>query len=229
MKLEALVKSEPQLEKLLLNMPEEIRQKVSLKQIGAGETLVKKGEKVQQVYILIQGEVKVANEFSNGRLYTYAHVQAVSFLGELEILAGAADFASTVEAVTACRVLQISAENFTKWLECDHSVLLAITKVLAKKMYPTSRENGTVIFLPGVRKLQAYITKYCSEKEQGGEAFLLDRKRQQIADELGISVKTVNRCVEKLKEEGFLQVKRGKIYITQEQYAQLQVMMKELE
>lgn len=213
-------KTESQLEKLLLGMPEEIRQRSFFKTIVAGTTIVRKGEKVKYVYVLIKGNVKVTNEFSNGRRYTYARIMSISFIGELEILAGEKEYASNVEAVTICRALLITAEDFTQWIEFDPSILMTVAKVLATKMYPTSSESGTVIFFSAMRKFQEYIVKYCRAKKDR-ELFFINRNRQQIADEIGTSVKTVNRCVEKLQTNGLLLKMRGKIYINKEQYTNM--------
>jgi len=221
MNFDDLLKSEPQLEKILLGMPPEIRLRCYVKKILAGATLLRKGEKVKYVYLLIKGEAKVINEFENGRLYIYARILSTSFIGELEILAGEMEHAGTVEAITDCRVLAIAAEDFTKWIECDQKILMVVCKGLAEKMYPTSNENGTVMFLSSRSKVQSYIVKNYRERQKMVEPFLLDKTRQQIADEIGISIKTVNRCVEKLKAEGLVFIKRGKIYINKEQYTKL--------
>jgi|GEM_PF-365419 len=220
MLLDDILKNQHQLEKLLLRMPEEIKQRSSLKTILAGVTLTRKGEAAKYVYVLIKGNMKVTNEFSSGRRYTYARIMSIDFIGELEIMAGEMKYASNVEAVTNCRVLTITAKDFIKWIEYDPVILMAVSKMLAKKMYPTSNENGTALFFSGIRKLQAYIINYCRGKKDR-ELFLINRNRQQIADEIGTSVKTVNRCVGKLKTDGLLLIMRGKIYIDKEQYTNL--------
>ncbi|AJQ29107.1 Crp/Fnr family transcriptional regulator [Pelosinus fermentans] len=213
--------SEPQLKELLIGMPEKIRAKVSLKKIPAGETLLKKGEKVEYAYILIGGELKVINEFENGRIYIFERIRPISFVSELEILAGEMEYVSTVETVNNCKVLMITAKDFAKWIACDHAVLLKISQILAKKMYSTASKTGTANFLSGIRKIQTYIIKYYQENQGNIDVLLIDKKRQQIADEIGVSVKTINRCVDKLNSAGLVFVRSGKIYISKGQYANL--------
>ena len=220
-KFNELLGSESQLEKLLLRMPAEMELRSYVKNIVAGSTLMRKGEKIRYVYILINGEVKVINEFENGRMYIYARIISINFIGELEILAGEMKHASTVEAVTDCKLLAIIAEDFARWIQADHSVLMVVCKGLAEKMYPTSSENGTIMFLSGKSKVQDYIVKQYKERRRKTEMFLLNKTRQQIADEIGISVKTVNRCIEKLKLEELIVTKKGKIHINREQYGTL--------
>jgi CRP/FNR family cyclic AMP-dependent transcriptional regulator len=217
-----------QLQEVLVGMPEEIRKKVFLKKIPAGETVVRKGEKVEYAYILIGGELKVINEFENGRIYIFERIRPISFVSELEILAGEMEYVSTVETVNNCSVLVISAKDFAKWITCDHAILLRISQKLAKKMYSTASKTGTANFLLGIHKIQAYIIKYYQEKQSDIEVLLIDKKRQNIADEIGVSVKTINRCIDKLNRAGLIFLRRGKIYISKEQYAKLLRVIKEV-
>ena len=56
-------------------------------------------------------------------------------------------------------------------------------------------------------------------RETAGAAELvrLSATRQQMAEELGMSLKTVDRTVSKLRQEGLLTVQRGKICISPDQ------------
>ena len=49
-------------------------------------------------------------------------------------------------------------------------------------------------------------------------------RRQDIADAIGTSLKTVNRCVERLRAEGILSLDRGKIALTPDQCAKVRTM-----
>lgn len=212
---------EPQLQELLVGMPVEIRKKVFLKKIPAGETVIRKGEKVEYAYILIGGELKVFNEFENGRIYVFEKIRPISFVSELEILAGELEYVSTVATVSKCKMLVISAKDFTKWIACDHAVLLRISQILAKKMYSTASKTGTANFLSGIYKVQDYIIKYYQERKSNVDVLLIGKKRQQIADEIGVSLKTISRCVDKLNSMGLVFVRKGKIYINKDQYAKM--------
>ena len=44
------------------------------------------------------------------------------------------------------------------------------------------------------------------------------RTRQMLQEEIGVNVKTLNRTIRQLKEEGFFSICKGKITFTSEQY-----------
>lgn len=221
MHLDELMDYGPALQRLLSGMPADIKSKCVVKRFPAGSTVMKKEDVLEYVYLILKGELKVVNEFENGNIYAFASILPLSFVGELEVLSEELEYAVTIEAITECITIQIRSGDFEKWIQCDPAALLTVARGLAKKMYPTSYENGNVLFQPGIRKVQSYIAKYCNQRLKNEGALLVEKNRQQIADEVGISVKSVNRSVKKLKEEGFITVRKGKIYVSKNQYSRL--------
>lgn len=227
MQWQELMELNPEVTKLLAKMPPEIASRCLVKKFSPKNIVVKKEEVVEYVYLLLKGEMKVLNEFANGKIYIFSNVLPLNFIGELEVLSEEPVYAVTLEAVNECLTLQIPAEDFTRWLERDPAILMITAKILAKKMYPTSFANGN-IFFPGIYKVQAFLVKYYREKATGNEpSLLIEARRQQIADEIGVGVKTVNRSVKKLKEEGLVGIRKGKITVNKDQYLKLLSIVKE--
>ncbi len=198
-------------------MPEKVRHQTIKKNITPGETIVMKGGKVCHIYILLRGTVSVSNEFVNGHRYTFAEFDAPSLIGEVEALADQPGYAATIEAVTPCLVFSMDTAAFMLWLEEDPGFALLLAKLIAQKMYPTSNNNGSIKFMPSRQKVIAYLL----ESYDGSELFLLAKSRQQIADEIGTSVKTVNRCINFLKTNFAVTIMRGKVTITPPQAIKL--------
>ena len=86
-------------------------------------------------------------------------------------------------------------------------------------MYPTSNENGQIKFQPSLQRLQEYLVKRVQLSPS--EHFVLRTSRQQIADDIGTSVKTVNCGVSKLRDAGLITLLHGKISISVEQQKKL--------
>ena len=119
------------------------------------------------------------------------------------------------EAATTCEVIAMSAETFLHWMKLDSDFAIAVAQQLAAKMYPTSNENGRIKFQPSLERLHSYLLKRLGDIDT--DLFILHTSRQQIADDIGTSVKTVNRGVTKLKEAGLIGLLHGKITIDREQ------------
>ena len=203
------------LEYLIEHMPEDIKRQTTHKVFLPGESLMRKGERATHVYLLTRGSTRVSNEFASGQRYTFASLDTPDLIGDLEVLSGQGAYAASNEAVTTCEVIAMSAETFLQWMRMDSEFALTVAQMLAAKMYPTSNEAGRVKFLPSLERLHSYLIKRLGTIE--ADTFILHTSRQQIADDIGTSVKTVNRGVAKLKEAGLIGLLHGKISINKEQ------------
>ena len=201
-------------------MPLSIRRQTAKKSIAPHEAIVLKGDDADHVFILLKGDVRVLNEFSSGQRYSFAEYSAPSFIGEYEVMAEQSVYATTNEAITRCELISMRAEVFIEWVQGSASLAFLLARIIAEKSYPTSNENGRIKFLPGLQKLQSYLLKRYDAFAP--VPFILREDRQQIADEIGTSIKTVNRSVTSLKEENLIGLLHGKITITPEQYTSLQ-------
>ena len=203
------------LEYILDHMPAEIRRQTTHKVYLPGESIVRKGEEAKHVYLLTKGETRVSNEFASGQRYTFGALDVPDLIGDLEVLAGQMLYAASNEAASTCEVIAMRAETFLQWMHIDSDFAVAVAQLLATKMYPTSNEAGRVKFLPSLDRLHSYLLKRLGDIET--DLFILHTSRQQIADDIGTSVKTVNRGVVKLKEAGLISLLHGKITINKEQ------------
>jgi len=203
------------LQYILDHMPSEIRRQTTHKVYLPGESIVRKGEEAKHVYLLTKGETRVSNEFASGQRYTFGSLDVPDLIGDLEVLAGQQLYAASNEAASTCEVIAMRAETFLQWMHIDNDFAVAVAQLLAAKMYPTSNEAGRVKFLPSLDRLHSYLLKRLGDIET--DLFILHTSRQQIADDIGTSVKTVNRGVVKLKEAGLISLLHGKITMNKEQ------------
>ena len=214
------------LEYMLDHIPENIRQHTTKRTFQPGDVVVRKGEKADHVYLLTAGKLRVSNEFESGQRYTFASLEVPDLMGDLEVLAGQEHFAATNEAITECQMLSMSAETFMQWMRTDNDFAVAVAQLLASKMYPTSNEAGRVKFQPSQERFEEYLAKRLGDIET--DLFILHTSRQQIADDIGTSVKTVNRCVTRMRDEGGLSLLHGKITLNREQQKRLREILQDM-
>lgn len=96
-------------------------------------------------------------------------------------------------------------------------MLVAVS--LAQKMYDESNQMGNNIYQLGINKVIIYLIKYYQKTlKDTDNLIIVNRSRQIIASEIGISIKTVNRSVSSLKKMGLIDIENGKIKISEDQY-----------
>jgi CRP/FNR family cyclic AMP-dependent transcriptional regulator len=208
----------PKLRQILEGMPNEIKEKCRLKTYKSGSTIIKKGEDIEYVDILCKGELNVVNEFANGSIYIFDSNKAIDFIGEMEVLAGESKAVVTNIAKTDCIVFRISKTDFIRWTTHDNHITLMLAKRLAARSCYISYHQGYSHYYPAIHMIKRFIIEYVKNQIEDSEIVYINKKRQEIADILGLSVKTVGRNVTKLKEKGLVTIKKGKIYVDKKQY-----------
>jgi CRP/FNR family cyclic AMP-dependent transcriptional regulator len=142
----------------------------------------------------------------------------MDFVGLIEILASKQKIAATVETVTECVTVKISKKDFLKWMEKDHYLSIIVAKKMAKDFYSIAYSNGELLLNSTMYTFISFIIQWAKEQIGEGKEAFINKKRQQIADELGISLRTVQRNIKKLKQEELITVKNAKVYVNKKQY-----------
>lgn len=213
---------------LLNNIPVDIKNRSVMIKFSKNDIVLKKDEEIKYVYILCSGTLRAINEFSNGNIYGFANINPPDFIGSLEILAEESKIACTVESVTDSTALRISKKDFLDWFERDVYFSSTLAKTLAKKFYPTIYRNGAVFMNSAMYSLVGFILQSIEDDIKQDRIGVIRKKRQHIADELGISLRTVYRVIKELKEDNLIQVIKGKIHVTKDQYERLNYIIENL-
>ena len=96
-------------------------------------------------------------------------------------------------------------------------MLLKETKSMQRYLLDYTRESRVMMLLNGTERLIYLLIKRCDELGRR-EEYLLPVNRQELAEQSGSSVKTVNRSMKKLEESDFVLRVGHKVKITQNQY-----------
>lgn len=203
-------------------MPEDIRSRCTVRTHAAGSIIHQKNMELGYFGIVAKGENRVINEFENGNVYMIEGNKAIDFIGEVTILAGMERTSVTIEAVTDNVVAYISRRDAQRWLSQDMNILRLASRHTAFKLYRSSYNNGAKLFYPPSYLLLDYMVKYGKSKGMDSGhppgSVMIPRTRQMLQEEIGVNVKTLNRTIGQLKEEGFFTLCKGKISFTREQY-----------
>lgn len=201
------------------SMPEVIKQRCQLITIKADQIIALKGNLIQAIYINLQGEMQVKNEFENGFVYSFAKVDQLAYIGVMELMAQEPLYVSSVQTMTDCLMIKIDQEDFMNWVKSDHAFTLQVLHFVARIMYVQSVNKGEALAYPAIYSLMSYlITVY---ESGGSETVYLTKTREEIGSILGFSMRTINRNLKQLKEQACLTVSRKYLSINQEQYQRL--------
>jgi len=217
--IEQLVKEVPELEKYIRHMPEWLKHRYTVRVYPPGHIIHQKDFKLEYFGLIVKGEHRVINEFQNGNVFMIEKNEPIDFVGEVTILAGMEKTSVTIETLTETTVIYFLRKDFEKWIDEDIHFLRLVAQKVAFKLYRSSYNRGARLFYPPQFILLDYILKYAAAEQIEKEGRIVIKKtRQELYEECGITVKTLNRTIKKLEEEGIVTLDKGKMAMTLEQY-----------
>lgn len=214
---------------LFQNCTEEVLYYMTLMEIEADTTLIKAGDKCSNIYIVLSGKVTGIDWPINERAYSFKDFGPGDFFGEIECFADLSNYRISVVTVTKCKVLVIPAPFYMDWLRRDVEALFSRAKVNMRRLITQTTDARRYLFLEAKERLVLYLIRKYEQKQSNGKSVELNlsQTRNQLAEEIGFSIKTLNRNVKILEERGYIQMNKGKISITEESYQRMKAHMDE--
>ena len=201
--------------------PGDVLNLLSLEKRYADRYLVEESDPIDRIYILLEGQVKAVDFRVKGSSYEYARFDGVSFLGSMECVFGEECYMANIITVTPCTLVSLPRRSFENWINNDLAALRRETKMMRQTLLENSRENRMLLLLNGMERLIYLLVKKCRSRGEARD-YILAVNRQELAEQCGTSVKTVNRSMKRLEDSGFLTREGHKVKVTQRQYAAMQ-------
>ena len=202
------------------NAPNSLLSTINIERRSANKILVEESEPIEKIYVLMKGTVKAIDFRVKGSTYEYARFEGVTILGSMECVFGIQNYMTTLITATPCTFLVIPRQTFESWIWSDTSALRIEAESMSSYLLEHTRENRVMLLLNGMERLMLLLVKMC-ESRGNAEVYVLAINRQELAEQTGSSVKTVNRSMKKLEESGFLIRDGHKVKIVQKQYASM--------
>lgn len=200
-------------------IPCNIRNKCEIIKFEKTKVVALKGNDIKDIYISLQGNMQVKNEFENGFVYSFAEVNSIAYIGVMEVMANKEIYSSTLQTITECIMLKISKYDFEKWIIEDQILTLNVLKFVSSSMYKQSLNTGEVLAYPAIHSLIGYLISVYESEEN--DIVYIKKTREEIGSILGFSIRTINRNLKVLREEKLISVNRKIISINEIQFNKL--------
>lgn len=216
-----IIKSKPALRDLFRNAPETILRQFTILDLPSYKVIIKKGEPNKYIFISCSGKLRISNEFDNGRIYEFASVKNIGFSGLLEFFAGKEIASSTVETMADTVLMRIRKDKFSQWINEDNVAFRKVVEMFANQMYPSILTTGVVFAHSGIYSLAQYMERHLEKDILKFGVGILSESRQGLADNLGLSLRTIYRLVLEMKNKNFINVTKRKISVDRDQFERL--------
>ena len=206
---------------LFRNCTEEVKYYMSIVEVDADQTFIKAGEECRYIYIVLSGKVTGVEWPMNEKSYFFKDFGPGDFFGEIECFAGMPKYRISILSSTQCRLLAIPSVYYMEWMHMDVDALYMRTQENMKRLVTQTAEARKYLFMDGKDRLMVHLVRKYEQKQPLPDILELKQTRTRISEEVGISMKTLNRSIKKLEDMQLIQLNKGKIVIAKEQYLQM--------
>jgi len=189
----------------------------SLVEIGItkGQALFREGEPGDQMYVILDGKVKLGQTSPDGRESLLAILGPGEMFGELSLFDPGLR-ASTATALTDAVVLGLSNEQLMPWLAGRPEVAAALLQALARRLRRTNEAMADLVFsdVPGrVAKALMELGEKFGTVTTEGLLVTHDMTQEELAQLVGASRETVNKALADFTQRGWIRLESRQVVI----------------
>ena len=180
----------------------------------AGEPIVERGSDNRDVYLVLEGSVRVVNYSAAGREIAYAVIEADSYFGELAAIDGKRRSAS-VFAVADCELASLTPNVFLKLLVKHPSIAMHVLQHLTDMVRTSNDRIMDLTTLKAVQRVCVELLRLTKPDAAvpGISVIRPMLSHSDIASRASTTRETVARVLGQLSSKGIVERKNKALYI----------------
>lgn len=185
---------------------------ISEKKLPQKERFIVQGEILSYIYIIKSGIVKCFITENNGKDYILEFLGEGEIIGELEIFNNSPSL-NNVETLTEIEVFKIPNQYFIELLQSNWNLNYLILKELATRVAQTASRASYQQNYPLEYSILKLIYLFSVQP--------LKLSKQDLADYLGITVRSLNRTFLNLQQKGIIEAESLNLIIEPKEIAKV--------
>ena len=213
--------------KLFDKIPHQTAEHIVCAKVQKGEYILQAREPCEAVYFLLKG--KVSGEFftSQGKVYSFLDFSQMCVLGDYELFYDCEEYKISIRAEQNCSLLKLSKDQYLNWIQQDAGALyLRIRSILAVLTFERSIDREYLQKNSKERLCMLLVRFYETGTKDKQGVYTVQHTQPELADKIGVNLRSVQRSISALESEQLVQLKKGKMVISREQYEMLARMVK---
>lgn len=201
-------------------LPDELKERGTTVRYRPNEIIICQGDFPRYIFFIMEGVAFGTRNYNDGNNYRYFTLTpSTGSIGLLEVIAHKPRAVATVIAATDMKILKIDSAAAYEYIAGHMDMLRRCAYILADDLYQRSGNDGFLYYKKGLDRVRYYLVQYYLMHYSGQSALTVEPDYQTLASNIGLSVRTVVRCVQQLKQMDEITSCRRKLTITPAQHA----------
>lgn len=190
---------------------------MELRRYGDGEAVCSVGDRLESMFILVQGKLKIHTLLPNGKSMLVRFARPMSVIGDVELLRQY-PVKNEVVSVGDSLLLVAGRKLLLKEFEENTALLRFLVGELSHKLYTLGQTSAMNVLYPVENRFASYLMSLFSD-HTGAQRVeeIRTSSLTETADLLGTSYRHLNRIVRRLIEEGIIERRRGRLIVLDEE------------
>ena len=208
--------------KLFDKIPHQTAEHIVSAKVKKGDYILKAGEPCDTVYFLLKGKVTGEASTPQGRAYSFMDFSQMCVLGDYEMFYDYAEYIVSIRAEQNCCLLKLPRDHYVSWIKQDVSALyLRTNNILSVLTFERSVDREYLQKNSRERLCLLLVRFYETGAKDAGGSYTVQYTQGELADKIGVNLRSVQRSIAALEQEQLVQLKKGKMVISREQYEKL--------
>ncbi len=208
MKVTEVLEQNKKIYDIVKNCPYEILRDIRLKKYPEGKFVLEQGEIYNTFYIIVDGYADIFIESDQGKKYYLSTYGRGQFIGELELFEKK-PYMSRVESRGKVTTLELSRENYLKWLELDKNFSQYILRLLCNEAYSSMQKMGN----NSLYSLKFRICQFLIENANEKGMLRMPLSAELLSERMAVTPRSVSRVLKELNDKGILETSRNNVII----------------
>ena len=183
--------------------------------VGKGEVLFYEGEPGEDLFLILEGKIKLVHASTDGRESLVAVLGPGEMFGELSLF-DPGPRTSTAKALTKAHALRLSNAQLMPWLAGRPEVAASLLQALARRLRRTNEAMADLVFsdVPGrVAKALMELGEKFGALTPNGLLVTHDMTQEELAQLVGASRETVNKALADFAQRGWITLESRQVLI----------------
>ncbi len=189
---------------------------LSARRFSSGQPIFLQGDPGEEMYLVLEGKVRISFESLSGRDITLAILGEGNFFGDMALLDGQPRSAS-VYAESACQMLVLRRVDFHSFLENSPAAAKSLLAFLSLRLRKSNDKLQDLALKTVRQRLAAILIELAAkegEEESDGRIVLAKTVNHRIlAGLLGTSRETISRMAAELRELNLVEQRGRRIVV----------------
>lgn len=196
---------------------------ITVENVKRGLHIVKAYEPLTDILLVAKGEFYMSRDSRSGMSSMVSRIWAPDFLGISQLVSEDKLYYSNIIASENCVVVHIDSAYFDRGMHESAEIGIYCINSMCRALQRNHKQMERIFFFDATENLMGYLYRKWIEAGATQQLLCVKEKHTIIANELSVTVRTVCRALNKLKDQDMLTTDaRGYIYVTPEQMLRIQ-------